>query len=127
MASAYWCNPGGHAGADHILEVSSAMLKWVLSSALFRKRKRAGALESTSVEYAQRRPSPARGCSRLGTELHGVKNASRERIQVELSNVETVNVSGTHMDFLFTSWERVVAVMRRCLGASAPQQMSDRR
>jgi len=46
---------------------------------------------------------------------------------VELSNVETVNVSGTHMDFLFTSWERVVAVMRRCLGASAPQQMSDRR
>ena len=62
-----------------------------------------------------------------GNRITWGQNASRERIQVELSNVETVNVSGTHMDFLFTSWERVVAVTRRFLGVSAPQQMSDRR
>jgi pimeloyl-ACP methyl ester carboxylesterase len=41
--------------------------------------------------------------------------ASIERVRRELSNVEIVNVSGTHTDFLFTSREQVVAAMRRFL------------
>lgn len=41
--------------------------------------------------------------------------ASIERVRRELPKVEIVNVSGTHMDFLFTSREQVVAAMRRFL------------
>jgi len=41
--------------------------------------------------------------------------ASIERARRELSNVEIVNVPGTHMDFIFTSREQVVAAMRRFL------------
>jgi hypothetical protein len=44
------------------------------------------------------------------------RSASVERARRELSNVETVNVPGTHMDFLFTSREQVVGAMRRFLG-----------
>jgi pimeloyl-ACP methyl ester carboxylesterase len=42
--------------------------------------------------------------------------ASIERVRRELPNVEIVNVPGTHMDFVFTSREQVVAAMRRFLG-----------
>lgn len=48
--------------------------------------------------------------------------ASIERVRRELSHAEIVNVPGTHMDFLFTSREQVVAAMRRFLGASASQK-----
>jgi pimeloyl-ACP methyl ester carboxylesterase len=44
------------------------------------------------------------------------RGASVERVRRELSNLETVNVPGTHMDFLFTSREQVVTAMRRFLG-----------
>ncbi len=44
--------------------------------------------------------------------------ASVERIRRELRGVEVVRVPGTHMDFLFTSRDQVVAAMRRFLGAS---------
>ena len=44
--------------------------------------------------------------------------ASIERVRRELPGVETVNVPGTHMDFLFTSREQVVAAMRRFLSGS---------
>jgi len=50
------------------------------------------------------------------------RNASRERIQRELSHVEIVSVPGTHMDFLFTSRQQVVAAMRRFLGGSSSQK-----
>lgn len=79
-------------------------------------------IRTTATQPCARMFSPGNRITWGHSETH-----SRERIQRELSNVETVNVSGAHMDFLFTSWERVVAVMRRFLGASAPQQMSDRR
>ena len=49
------------------------------------------------------------------------RTASVARVRRELSNVEIVNVPGTHMDFLFTSREKAVAAMRRFLGGSAPQ------
>jgi pimeloyl-ACP methyl ester carboxylesterase len=42
--------------------------------------------------------------------------ASIERARRELSNVEIVNVPGTHMDFLFTSRDQVVTAVRRFLG-----------
>ena len=48
--------------------------------------------------------------------------ASIERVRRELANVETVNVPGNHMDFIFTSREQVVAAMRRFLLGSAPQR-----
>jgi pimeloyl-ACP methyl ester carboxylesterase len=48
--------------------------------------------------------------------------ASVERVRRELPNVEIVNVPGTHMDFIFTSREQVVAAMRRFLNGSAPQR-----
>jgi pimeloyl-ACP methyl ester carboxylesterase len=48
--------------------------------------------------------------------------ASVKRVRRELPNVEIVSVSGTHMDFLFTSREQVVAAMRRFLLGSAPQR-----
>ena len=44
--------------------------------------------------------------------------ASLERVRRELPGVEVVNVPGTHMDFLFTSREQVVAAMRRFLSGS---------
>lgn len=43
--------------------------------------------------------------------------ASIERVRRELPNVELVNVPGTHMDFIFTSREQVVAAMRRFLSS----------
>jgi len=46
--------------------------------------------------------------------------ASIERVRRELPNVEIVNVPGTHVDFLFTCREQVVAAMRRFLRGSAP-------
>jgi pimeloyl-ACP methyl ester carboxylesterase len=48
--------------------------------------------------------------------------ASVERVRRELPNVEIVNVPGTHLDFLFTSREQVVAAMRRFLSGSPPQR-----
>lgn len=51
-----------------------------------------------------------------------LRAASIERVRRELSNVEIVNVPGTHLDFIFTSREQVVAAMRRFLGASTPQK-----
>lgn len=48
--------------------------------------------------------------------------ASIERVRQELPNVEIVNVLGTHADFVFTSREQVVAVIRRFLLTSAPQR-----
>lgn len=48
--------------------------------------------------------------------------ASIERVRRELPKAEIVNVPGTHMDFLFTSRDQVVAAMRRLLGASLPQK-----
>ena len=50
------------------------------------------------------------------------RTASIERARRELSSAEIVNVPGTHMDFLFTSREKVVAAMQRFLGGSAPQK-----
>jgi len=47
--------------------------------------------------------------------------ASVERVRRELSDVEIVNLPGTHMDFLFTSREKVVAAMRRFLTGSVPR------
>jgi pimeloyl-ACP methyl ester carboxylesterase len=47
--------------------------------------------------------------------------ASIERVRRELPNVETVNVPGTHMDFLYTSRGNVVAAMRRFLRGSGPK------
>jgi len=46
--------------------------------------------------------------------------ASIERVRRELPNIEIVNVPGTHMDFLFTSREQVVAAMRRFLLGPTP-------
>jgi len=48
--------------------------------------------------------------------------ASIERVRRELPNVQIVNVPGTHLDFVFTSREQVVAAMRRFLLGSAPQR-----
>jgi pimeloyl-ACP methyl ester carboxylesterase len=50
------------------------------------------------------------------------RTASKERVRRELSNVEIVNVPGTHMDFFLTSREQVVDAMRRFLSGSAPQR-----
>jgi hypothetical protein len=50
------------------------------------------------------------------------RTASIERARRELSNVEIVNVPGTHMDFVFTSRQQVVAAMRRFLSGSPPQR-----
>jgi hypothetical protein len=44
------------------------------------------------------------------------RDASKDRIRKEIPGVEIVNVPGTHMDFIFTSREQVVAAMRRFLG-----------
>ena len=48
--------------------------------------------------------------------------ASIGRVRRELTNVEIVNVPGTHMDFLFTSRDQVVGAMRRFLSESAAQK-----
>lgn len=48
--------------------------------------------------------------------------ASIERVRRELSGVEIVNVTGTHVDFPFTSREQVVVAMRRFLSGSATQR-----
>jgi pimeloyl-ACP methyl ester carboxylesterase len=48
--------------------------------------------------------------------------ASIERVRRELPGVEIVNVPGTHDDFVFTSREQVVSVMRRFLSGSPPQR-----
>ena len=48
--------------------------------------------------------------------------ASMERVRWELPNVEIVHVPGTHMDFVFTSRDQVVAAMRKFLLGSAPQR-----
>jgi pimeloyl-ACP methyl ester carboxylesterase len=48
------------------------------------------------------------------------RTASTERVRRELPNIEIVSVPGTHMDFLFTSRDQVVAAMRRFLLAAAP-------
>ena len=50
------------------------------------------------------------------------RSASIERARRELSNVEIVNVLGTHINFVFTSRQQVVAAMRRFLSASALQK-----
>ena len=47
--------------------------------------------------------------------------ASIERVRRELPNAEVISVPGTHMDFLFTSREQVVSVMRRFLSGSPPR------
>lgn len=49
------------------------------------------------------------------------RTASIARVRRELSDVEVVNVPGTHMDFLFTAREEVVATMRRFLDGPWPQ------
>src|ERR1035441_5556919 len=43
---------------------------------------------------------------------------SIERVRRDLSNVEIVNIPGTHVDFPFTSREQVVAAMRRFLSGA---------
>lgn len=48
--------------------------------------------------------------------------ASIERVRRELAKAEIVSVPGTHMDFLFTSRDQVVAAMRRFLSAPAPRR-----
>jgi pimeloyl-ACP methyl ester carboxylesterase len=48
--------------------------------------------------------------------------ASVARVRRELPGIEIVDVPGTHMDFVFTSREQVVAAMRRFLMGSAPQR-----
>ena len=50
------------------------------------------------------------------------RTASTERSRRELSSVEIVNFAGTHMDFLFTSREKVVAAMQQFLSGSALQK-----
>jgi len=47
--------------------------------------------------------------------------ASVERVRRELPHVEILNVTGTHLDFLWTSREQVVAAMRRFLDGPASQ------
>jgi pimeloyl-ACP methyl ester carboxylesterase len=44
--------------------------------------------------------------------------ASVARVRRELPGIEFVNVPGTHMDFVFTSREQIVAAMRRFLGGA---------
>lgn len=46
--------------------------------------------------------------------------ASRARVRRELSQVEIVDVPGTHADFVFRSREQVVAAMRRFLDGVGP-------
>ena len=46
--------------------------------------------------------------------------ASIERVRHELPNVEIVNVLGTHMDFVFTSREKVVDAIRKFLSRQMP-------
>jgi pimeloyl-ACP methyl ester carboxylesterase len=46
--------------------------------------------------------------------------ASIERVRREMPTIEIVTVPGTHMDFLFTSRDQVVAAMRRFLLEAAP-------
>jgi kynurenine formamidase len=43
---------------------------------------------------------------------------SIERVRRELSNIEIVNILGTHVDFPFTYREQVVAAMRRFLSGA---------
>jgi pimeloyl-ACP methyl ester carboxylesterase len=44
--------------------------------------------------------------------------SSMDRVRRELHNVEIVKVSGTHIDFVFTSRKQVVAAMRRFLSGT---------
>jgi hypothetical protein len=74
--------------------------------------------DTRSAEPAVRADVLARGQKYMAS----FRTASIERVRRELSSVEIVNVRGTHMDFLFTSREKVVAAMRRFLGGSAPQK-----
>jgi pimeloyl-ACP methyl ester carboxylesterase len=48
------------------------------------------------------------------------RTASIERVRRELPNIEIVTVPGTHMAFLFTSRDQVVAAMRGFLLGAAP-------
>ena len=64
------------------------------------------------------RGDSAQGAANLAWEqkyMAPFRDASVERVQRELTNIEIVNVPGTHMDFLFTSREQVVGAMRRFL------------
>lgn len=67
---------------------------------------------------------PSQAAANLDWELKYMapfRAASVERVRRELSNVEIVNVPGTHVDFLFTSRDKVVAAMQRFLGGPVPR------
>jgi pimeloyl-ACP methyl ester carboxylesterase len=71
-----------------------------------------------------RHGDPAQAATNLAWErkyMAPFRAASVERVRRELSNVEIVIVPGTHMDFLFTSREKLAAAIRRFLGAPPPR------
>ena len=55
------------------------------------------------------------------THMAPFRAASMERARRGLSNVQIVSAPGTHLDFIYTSREQVVAAMQRFLGGSPPQ------
>jgi len=66
-----------------------------------------------------RNGDPAQSAENLAWEQKYIipfRAASVERVQRELPNVKILSVSGTHVDFLLTSRDPVVAAMRRFLG-----------
>src|SRR6516225_5928607 len=129
MASAYWCNPGGHAGADHIPEVSSAMLKWEVGAEQCVVQE-TEASRGAGVDFRGIPTTATQPCARMFSPGNRITWGHSE------THLENVSSGNQRRDgecqrhshgFPLHVRERVVAVMRRCLGASAPQQMSDRR
>jgi pimeloyl-ACP methyl ester carboxylesterase len=74
-----------------------------------------------SLDAYRARGDPARLAKNLACELSNwtpFRVSSIERVRWELPGVEIVNVPGTHKDFVFTSRDHVVGVMRRFLSGS---------
>jgi len=72
-----------------------------------------------------RHGDPAQCAKRLDWEqnrMGSFRIDSIKRIKRELRNVEIVRIPGTHLDYVFTSREPLVAAMRRFLGGSSPSQ-----
>ena len=104
--------------------VMSDSASQALGAALFAERRDYAKVRCPALAiYAEtllnvRHGDPAQIAANLAWEqkyMAPFRAASLERVRRELSNVETVQVPGTHMDFLFTSREQVVTALRRFL------------
>ena len=104
--------------------MTDSVTQAVLSATLTDRRDYTGVCAPALAIYAEtfldvRNGEPAQLAKNLDWEkkyMAPFRSASIKRLQRELPGVEIVKVPGTHKDFVFTSREEVVSVMRRFLG-----------